>query len=85
MKLIFKFNQQLIDYEKTYFSFLLFLMLNIANADTLPIIDQKYLNLIDKNGHITDLKEFNKNGKIIVFKNRDKKPNGYIFFYNFNV
>ena len=54
-------------------------MLNIANADTLPIIDQKYLNLIDKNGHITDLKEFNKNGKIIVFKNRDKKPNGYIF------
>ena len=46
--------------------------------ETLPIIkrlDKKYLNLIDKNGRITNLKEFNKNGVVVVFEDMQTKTN----------
>ena len=46
--------------------------------ENLPIIkrlDKKYLKLIDKNGKITNLKEFNKNGVVVVFKDIKTKTN----------
>jgi len=44
---------------------------NSNEIENLPIIkklDKKYLDLIDKDGRITDLKEFNKNGVVVVFE-----------------
>ena len=58
---------------------------NYSNAneiENIPIIkklDKKYLSLIDKDGRITNLKEFNKNGVVVVFENARKQQNGYIF------
>ena len=46
--------------------------------ETMPIIkrlDKKYLNLIDKNGKITNLKEFNKNGVVVVFEKMNSEIN----------
>jgi hypothetical protein len=46
---------------------------NSNEIENLPIIkklDKKYLDLIDKDGRITDLKEFNKNGRLFVFVNQ---------------
>ena len=59
--------------------------ISISNANELtniPIIkklDKKYLNLIDKNGKITDLKEFNKNGMVLVFNKIDTKNSKQIY------
>ena len=54
-------------------------IISYANElETLPIIkrlDKKYLNLIDKNGKITNLKEFNKNGVVVVFEDMQTKTN----------
>ena len=50
------------------------LNVNVSHTNELkdiPIIkriDKKYLELIDKDGKITDLKEFNKNGVVVVFE-----------------
>ena len=50
------------------------LNVNVSHTNELkdiPIIkriDKKYLELIDKDGKITDLKEFNKNGIVVVFE-----------------
>ena len=63
--------------------FIFFYGINILYANeikNIPIIkrlDNKYLDLIDKNGKITNLKEFNKNGVVLVFKGKgfdSKKP-----------
>lgn len=34
-------------------------------------LDKQYLKFIDKNGNFTNLKEFNKNGSLLVFVNQD--------------
>ena len=34
-------------------------------------LDKQYLKFIDKNGNFTNLKEFNKNGRLFVFVNQD--------------
>ena len=66
---------------------LLFLLLifayyqNYSNAneiENIPIIkklDKKYLSLIDKDGRITNLKEFNKNGVVVVFEKMNSEIN----------
>ena len=65
------------------------------NTPIIKQLDKQYLNLIDKNGKITNLKEFNKNGKVLVFegKNFDVPETMYMFidnikydddYYNFN-
>ena len=64
-------------YVFTYYS------TNYSNAneiENIPIIkrlDKKYLDLIDKDGKITNLKKFNKNGIVLVFEGKgfdSKKP-----------
>ena len=55
--------------------------------ETIPIIkrlDKKYLKLIDKNGKITNLKEFNKNGVVVVFEGKgfDTERQLYMFIEN---
>ena len=70
--------------------FFLLLDTTISNANELetpPIIkriDKKYLNLIDKNGKITNLKEFNKNGVVVVFEGDefDTDKQLYMFIEN---
>ena len=70
--------------------FFLLLDTTISHAnelETLPIIkrlDKKYLNLIDKNGKITNLKEFNKNGVVVVFEGKgfDTERQLYMFIEN---
>jgi hypothetical protein len=53
----------------------------ILNKTILQKLDKKYLNLIDKNGKITNLKEFNKNGVVLVFEgeNFDIDKQMYMF------
>ena len=36
-------------------------------------LDKQYLKFIDKNGNFTNLKEFNKNGRLLVFQNKNDK------------
>ena len=51
---------------------------NATEMENIPIIkklDKKYLHLIDKDGMITNLKEFNKNGVVVVFEDIKTKTN----------
>ena len=50
------------------------------NTPIIKQLDKQYLNLIDKNGKITNIKEFNKNGRVLVFEDEDKIGN-YLFIY----
>ena len=66
------------------------LNVNVSHTNELkdiPIIkriDKKYLELIDKDGKITDLKEFNKNGVVVAFEgtNFDTDKQLYMFIEN---
>ena len=52
--------------------------LNASEIENIPIIkriDKKYLDLIDKDGKITNLKEFNKNGVVVVFEKMNSATN----------
>ena len=48
---------------------------NLSFQEIEPIskLDKQYLQFIDKNGNFTNLKEFNKNGRLLVFQNKNDK------------
>ena len=55
---------------------------NANEIENIPIIkklDKKYLSLIDKDGRITNLKEFNKNGVVVVFEGKGLEHKKYVY------
>ena len=60
---------------------------SISNAnemENIPIIkklDKKYLRLIDKDGMITNLKEFNKNGEVLVFEGKGFETSKQLYMF----
>ena len=52
--------------------------------ENIPIIkklDKKYLRLIDKDGMITNLKEFNKNGEVLVFEGKGFETSKQLYMF----